>query len=320
MIRKIAQKGFTLLELMLVIALIGVIMVFSLSIYQQQSVNFKVDKTALQMQAWLEAARTFYTNCGQWPGTVDGTYNSIDQLRGYTDDGKGNLTPVITCNGKDSDKRSGVSYISSSMLMSPWNTAYQLYLPDSPNNPYNSQGGTTKLFVVSTGVVNAIPNLTAILNRIAGRLPNSNAYPFPPAATPSQAIAGILPSGPGSGGNSGVMFIKVMLVSSNDIILKPGAPDGPPACPSNMTSKLYLSANKFDAGFFSPTQPIATTGVQTVIAEDTNTYWKPQLIVTAPQGEPQVIMGNQMIAIITCEAPNTNKPPNLNAANSPFTF
>ncbi len=53
-------KGFTLLEMLLVLAVISVLSLAGLSAYQQRTQSFKVEKTALQMQEILEAAQAFY--------------------------------------------------------------------------------------------------------------------------------------------------------------------------------------------------------------------------------------------------------------------
>lgn len=61
------MKGFTLLETLLVLALVALMAVAGLATYQQRIVNFKVEKTALQMQAILEAAQNYNANYSAWP-------------------------------------------------------------------------------------------------------------------------------------------------------------------------------------------------------------------------------------------------------------
>ena len=43
-----------MLEIMLAVAIVAIIAAFSLSLYSQQVDNFLVNKTALQMQQWLD--------------------------------------------------------------------------------------------------------------------------------------------------------------------------------------------------------------------------------------------------------------------------
>jgi len=60
-------KGFTLLELMLVLVLLTTLAMAGLAMYQIQLRNFRVDKTALQMQQWMQASLAFYVDCHKWP-------------------------------------------------------------------------------------------------------------------------------------------------------------------------------------------------------------------------------------------------------------
>lgn len=61
------RLGFTLIEILFVIALIGVITAFSLSAYQKKAENTKIDKTALQIQQLLQAGTAYYNDNGCWP-------------------------------------------------------------------------------------------------------------------------------------------------------------------------------------------------------------------------------------------------------------
>ncbi len=72
-----SYQGFTLLELLLVIAILGVLATFSLSLYQQETSRFKIEKTALQMQQILQAATAYYTQNNQWPSNcADPNFNN----------------------------------------------------------------------------------------------------------------------------------------------------------------------------------------------------------------------------------------------------
>ena|SRR3989338_1611900 len=70
---KINFIGFTLIEILFVIALIGVITAFSLSAYEKKSENTKIDKTALQIQQILQAATAYYNDNSCWPGNCSGS-------------------------------------------------------------------------------------------------------------------------------------------------------------------------------------------------------------------------------------------------------
>ena len=74
------NKGFTLLELMLVIAIIAAILVLGLSAYEQKLKNGRIETTAIEMQTWLQASLRFYVDYNineRWPvavGDVDDRY------------------------------------------------------------------------------------------------------------------------------------------------------------------------------------------------------------------------------------------------------
>ena len=70
------NKGFTLIEILLVIAIIGIVATITLTSYQRQTMNFKVEKTALEMQEIMQAAANYYRDWGTWPYTKNGGFNN----------------------------------------------------------------------------------------------------------------------------------------------------------------------------------------------------------------------------------------------------
>lgn len=72
--------GFTLIELLFVIALIGVLASFGVSMMQKRAENFKIEKTALQMQHMLQAGMAWNVDHkGDWPQCGDTKNHSQDQ-------------------------------------------------------------------------------------------------------------------------------------------------------------------------------------------------------------------------------------------------
>lgn len=69
---KVAKHGgFSLIEILLVIAIIGVISILTINLLQQQEQQIKVRKAALQMQQIFIAANTYYSKEGRWPQPED---------------------------------------------------------------------------------------------------------------------------------------------------------------------------------------------------------------------------------------------------------
>jgi prepilin-type N-terminal cleavage/methylation domain-containing protein len=301
MLKIIKQSGFTLIELMLVVAILAAITVIGVSAYKQQAANFMADKTALQMQQLMEAAIAFKVDCGMWPGNNSGDVdlaNPMLQLEGV--DRSGN--PVATCN-KRSGAQPGVAYIqrssagTSPLDKDPWGGAYVLISPE----------GTTheKYFTVTTATDIPSQGLAA---RIAGRLPNStySTTPQPPYSVTANVD---VPGGPG--GSSGNIMFKV--VSSNTQLTNP--------CPSGQAAHLYLGMNSFDTrpgpsgiGFYPTNITVSDAG--TLLPR-----------ITTANDAYNTTQGN-MLAIICCGDGCDIPPPSSlkqaipfkNNSNSGFTF
>ncbi len=62
------KNGFSLLELLLVITLLGILSTLSISFYQKRSESTKISKASIEMQGILQAASAFYIT-GQSPDT-----------------------------------------------------------------------------------------------------------------------------------------------------------------------------------------------------------------------------------------------------------
>ncbi len=61
------SAGFTLLEILLVLAIVGAILTILVGYYQEQMTAFRNDKTAAQMQQILNAGMAYYVANGAWP-------------------------------------------------------------------------------------------------------------------------------------------------------------------------------------------------------------------------------------------------------------
>jgi prepilin-type N-terminal cleavage/methylation domain-containing protein len=86
--RKYRQSiGFTLIELLFVIAILGVLASLGVSMMQKRTENFKVQRTALQMQHILQAGMSWNVdNNGDWPDCGDTKDNNSDFYKNYIGD------------------------------------------------------------------------------------------------------------------------------------------------------------------------------------------------------------------------------------------
>lgn len=156
------SKGFTLLEMTLVLVVAASILVMILGYVTQKSTELRRDRTSLQIQQILNAALAYYVDNGTWP---------VPQCTAGGGGGGGNcgcgswfdLTTL---------QQSGYLLPSTASLVSPWGQGYLVSCNDKVTTGGGGGGGsaTTKqitgTFSVQTNVTN--PNEAVI---IAGRLP-----------------------------------------------------------------------------------------------------------------------------------------------------
>ena len=62
-----AQHGFTLVELLLVIAVVSIMTAIGISTYRRHFQSTRAEKVSLEIQQVLEAAMAYHTDQGQWP-------------------------------------------------------------------------------------------------------------------------------------------------------------------------------------------------------------------------------------------------------------
>ncbi|HGO7220872.1 TPA: pilin, partial [Neisseria meningitidis] len=67
------QKGFTLIELMIVIAIVGILAAVALPAYQDYTARAQVSEAILLAEGQKSAVTEYYLNHGEWP---DGNSNA----------------------------------------------------------------------------------------------------------------------------------------------------------------------------------------------------------------------------------------------------
>ncbi|HFC1807172.1 TPA: pilin, partial [Neisseria gonorrhoeae] len=74
------QKGFTLIELMIVIAIVGILAAVALPAYQDYTARAQVSEAILLAEGQKSAVTEYYLNHGEWPENNDsaGVASSAD--------------------------------------------------------------------------------------------------------------------------------------------------------------------------------------------------------------------------------------------------
>ncbi|EMT1872724.1 pilin [Neisseria gonorrhoeae] len=65
------QKGFTLIELMIVIAIVGILAAVALPAYQDYTARAQVSEAILLAEGQKSAVTEYYLNNGKWPEDND---------------------------------------------------------------------------------------------------------------------------------------------------------------------------------------------------------------------------------------------------------
>ncbi|HFB5067320.1 TPA: pilin, partial [Neisseria gonorrhoeae] len=78
------QKGFTLIELMIVIAIVGILAAVALPAYQDYTARAQVSEAILLAEGQKSAVTEYYLNHGEWPenNTSAGVASPADKIKG----------------------------------------------------------------------------------------------------------------------------------------------------------------------------------------------------------------------------------------------
>lgn len=308
MVKIYKQAGFTLLELMLVVAIIAAISVIGISAYKQQVQNFQVDKAALQMQQWMEAAVAYRVANGVWPSLpspAPSGCTSINQMLEATAASNpcNAPTPVVT-------------YVTpGSIDANPWGGAYELTAPST----------SLANFQVSTKLSAGLANGENLAKNIAARLPNATTSIAGGTTPPYPAYAVTASVGiPSQGGTTPTGGTEVVYVNdqltNGSFVAYPGPPPAPYSCPTGYSYSLHLGLNAFN----SPQQSGAAVILNDIALGQTpgTGGWNISLTIEG-SSNPLSYGTGTVLGIVTCDPPPTPLSNNNKTAannNPAYTF
>ena len=159
---KSLQKGFTLIELMIVIAIIGILAAIAIPAYQNYVIRSQVTEGLSLAGNWQSAVAEFYQNTGTFPATYSATGGATAIPIPFASNGKYAAPVAIDANGNIKIAFTGPQ--ASTKL-----AAYTLYL----NVGYDTDGDVAWICGTATVPATITLNAAGVTTVPAQYLPSS---------------------------------------------------------------------------------------------------------------------------------------------------
>jgi prepilin-type N-terminal cleavage/methylation domain-containing protein len=251
----IKQRGFTLIEILLVLVLVAALAAAGIAAYQVQQRNFKVEKTALQMQLWLQAGQAYYADCGVWP---EADFSNNRQMYGILT----GQNPIDTCKNNTQYQGTYRAYMPPNSEFGIWSAptgnAANIFEMAGYCPPSAGPSCSSPSFYVSTVLKNDQGTET-IGKMIAGRLPSGvsvlagGGIKVTGYVNAVGAAQGGNPIPPGGGGGS-IVDMEIVSPGQTAKHLKLPTTDD---CADGMIPVLVHAISGLDAGTYRPRNAFA---------------------------------------------------------------
>jgi type IV pilus assembly protein PilA len=146
---KAVQKGFTLIELMIVVAIIGILAAIAIPAYQNYTIRAQITEGLNLADGWKTAIAEYYANTGGWPSTANLAGTSASNSKYVSSVGVTNGTIQIVYGVQVNSKVSG-----SSLGIQPYTNANNDIIwvcggAATPASVSSASGGTAQATSVS---------------------------------------------------------------------------------------------------------------------------------------------------------------------------